>query len=407
MPTPIGPGLYNPYATSQAAAGSIPGDAATGHLKRQIGTFVDALEVQDTPVYTTLKSKAAQKTTNALKIENHIERVKPVNTTLAGGAYTAAGTSLNFGTTNIKYIQKGHVLLIESEYFWVNGDPNLTAGTAPVAFAQAGSSNANHAQNVAVSMIGTANPLNGPLAYLSPVIYGDFTWNTIQRFNGSIKLDEIAAKTPDWQEDGDKLLSWIEKESKIQKILLNKALMMGERQVGDPAVATETPPLLRGIRNWLTTNATTITGNDPLSPYHIEEVVSTIWSTYREQDYAILGSMKTKRGINRWNDMIRQTEEGETDLTIKTDTLTLQTGDYTFMVDPFMPDGELWGIQWNGFELYTFEGEDWATEDVTLESPFARQKSISATYSLMAPREPVMWRLSGFSTDLTDYIVRY
>lgn len=400
----IAPGIVNPYGTGQTANGSIPGDAATGFLKRFIGPYVDALEPQKTPVLTAIQSRAEKETATQLKIEQQTEYVRQFKTTLAGGAYTAAQTTLNFGTTNIKLLQKGMVLKIESEYFWTNADPNVGAGTISVAFAQAGSSNANHAQNVAVNIIGTANPLNGPAPYLSPAIYGDFTWNTIQRFNGSNKFDSIGNKVSDLQFDtSDKVTRWIAKEAEAQKLLLNKALMFGERQVGDLTAGSETPALMRGIQNWLTTNVTTLTGSPPLTLYDIEEATANVWSTYEDMAMTMLCSMKTKRSLNRVPNVIRRAETGEVNLNLTMDVIELETGRFEFMIDRNMPDGEIWGLNFSDMVFYTFEGEDWNTVDVETGTPFAVQKSVSGTFSLLVPKEPLMWRITGFSQDLADY----
>lgn len=403
-PTMISPGLVNPYGSSQITHGSIPGDAATGHLKRFIGPYVDALNPMATRVLDALKSRAEQKTTNQLKIEQHTDGSRVFKTTLAGGAYTATGSSLNLGTTNIKHFQKGMVLKIESEYFWTNADPNVAAGTISVAYAQAGSSNANHAQNVAVHIIGTANPLNGPAVYLSPAIYGEFAWNTIQRFNGAHTFDTIANKTPDLQYDSsNKIEEWIEKEAKSQKVLLNKACMFGQRQLGDLTPGSEIPPMMRGIQNWLTTNVTTLTGSPPLTMFDIEEETASVWAEYETMAKTIMASMNTKRAINRSLNIIRQAEAGETTFTQKVDMIELETGTFEFLVDPFMPDGEIWGVDFSGMEFYTFEGEDWTTEPVETSTPFAVKQSVSGTFSLLVPKEPLMWKITGFSTDLSDY----
>lgn len=404
MATIITPGIVNPYGSSQITHGSIPGDAATGYLKRFIGPFVEALNPMKTPVLEAIQSRAAKKTTNQLKIEQHTEASRTFRTTLAGGAYTTTGTSLNLGTTNIRLFQKGMVVKIDDEYFWTNADPNITAGTIGVAFAQAGSSNANHSQNAVVHIIGTANPLNGPAPYLSPALYGDFAWNTIQRFNGSHKFDVIANKTPDLLYDtSNKIEDWIEKEAESQKFLLNRALMFGERQVGDLTPGAEIPPLMRGIQNWLTTNVTTLTGSPPLTMYDIEEATADVWSEYQTMALTILASMNTKRAINRSLNILRRAEAGETSLSLKLDMIELETGTFEFMVDPNMPDGEIWGVDFSGMEFYTFEGEDWSTEPVETGTPFSVQQSVSGTFSLLVPKEPLMWKVNGFSTDLSDY----
>lgn len=403
MATTIGPGLLNPYYGSVTGA-TIPGDAATGHAKRLVASYVDELEPYDTPLYTAVKSKAQKKTINQYKVESHMSRARPLKTTLAGAAYTTTGTSLNFGTTNIKYLQKGMVLKIEDEIFWTTADPDLAAGTIAVAYEQAGTTNANHAQHTEVLMIGTASPLNGPAYYVSPVIYGDFNYNYIQRFLASIKMDELLRVTPDLEYESDKLLEFIETEMKNQKILCNQALVYGKRQEGTLSSGAERPPLMGGIGPMITTNVTTIGNNAPLSVYHIEEISSTVWSTYRgtfARDMWM--SLKTKRSMNRLLNPFREATVKDTEMNLTFDVVNLETGQFRCMVDPYIPDGEIWGLNLSEFAWYTYQGQDWRIDDVEDNGTLADQKGIVGVFSQLPLKEPLQWKITGFSTNLNDY----
>jgi hypothetical protein len=402
MPTVFGPGTVNPYSGSVPGA-SIPGDAATGHAKRLISSFVDELEPYDTPMLTALRSSAKKVTVNQIKIEGHIKRARPLQTTLAGGAYSTSQTSLNLGTTNIKYFQKGMVVKIDNEIFWTTADPDLAAGTIPVAFEQAGTTNAGHAQHAVVDIIGTASPLNGPEYYISPVIYGDFNFNYIQRFLASIRVDELTRKTPDLQHETDKLLDMIATEAKNQKILLNKAIIAGRRQEGSLAVGSARPPLMGGIGSYLTTNVRTITGGSPLSVFDIEEVSSNVWSTYRQMSRTMFMSMRTKRSFNRLMNPHREGTFQDTTMNLVVEKVRLETGEFSTVVDPYMPDGEIWGLDLSGFEWYTYNGMDWRTDDVEDNGTLSDQKGIVGVFSMLPVKEPLMWRITGFSTNLNDY----
>ncbi len=402
MTTYVAPGVLNPYR-SGITGGAIPGDASTGHLVRFLDEYIDYLEPWDTPYYTAIRGEGKKKTANQLKIETGIKRQRPLATIL-NNAYTSGANVLDLGTTNIGLIQRGMVIKIDSEIFWVTAEPDTTAGTVAAAGAQAGTSAANHADEAVVQIIGTATTLNAPNYFNSPVMYGDFVYNHPQRFQGQITMDEMAVVTPDVEYDGsDKLDEMIGLEAKYQKIMLDKALHLGLRQEGTLATGAARPSLMGGTLQFLTTNVTTITNSAPLSVYDVEAISATVWATYRKMARKLVMSMTTKRAWNRLINPYRQGTLTDTSLKLKFDTVELETGEFSIMLDPYMPDGEIWGLDFSGFTLYTYKDHDWQERDTKDPTTMGDSKAVVGAFSLLIPEEPLMFRITGFSTTLTDY----
>jgi hypothetical protein len=402
MTTYVGPGVVNPYR-SGVTGGSIPGDAATGHLKRLVADYIDELEPWDTPLYTEILRSARKRTVNQLKVETGIKRTRPMFVALTG-AYTATDALITVGASNAALLQRGMVFRIENERFWATADPNISAGTIAVAFAQAGTSNANHDSGTRVEIIGTATTLDGPTYYNSPTIYGDFAYNHPQRFQGQITVDEMAAVTPDWEYDGaNKLLEMISNEAKYQKIMLNKAIIHGLRQEGTLASGATRPSLMGGIPQYLTTNVRTITGNAPLSIYDIETVTGTVWSTYRRMARKLVMSYNTKISMNRLVNPYRQGTLTDNRVKLTLDEIEVETGNFTMMVDPYMPDGEIWGLDFDGFEWLTYQDHDWQVRDTKDPTTMADARAVVGAFSMLMPKEPLMFRITGFSTNPLDY----
>lgn len=401
MTTYVAPGVVNPYR-SGVSGGAIPGDAATGHLIRLVDEYVDYLEPWDTPLDTKIFGQK-KKSVNQLKIENGIKRQRPLKTIL-NNAYTSGGATVDLGTTNVALVGRGFVLKIDDEIFWTTGEPDTSAGTIAVAGAQAGTSAANHDDESVVEIIGTATTLNSPNYYNSPVMYGDFVYNHPQRFQGQITQDDMAIVTPDWEYDGnDKLLEMIGLEAKYQKILRHKALIHGLRQEGTLASGAARPSLMGGILEFLTTNVNTITNTAPLSVFDIEEVSSDVWQTYRKMARTMVGSMTTKRALNRLLNPYREGTLTDDTLNLKLDVIKLETGDFTFMVDPYMPDGELWGLDFSGFTPLVYKDHDWQVRDTKDPTTMGDSRAVVGAFSMLMPEEPLMWRITGFSTNLNAY----
>ncbi len=402
MTTYVAPGVHNPYGTG-VTGGVIPGDAATGHLVRFIDEYVDYLEPWDTPFLTAVMGSGNKKTAQQLKIETGIKRQRPLVTVL-NNAYTSGANVLDLGTTNIGLVQRGMVFKLDSEIFWATDEPDTAAGTIAAAGAQAGTSAANHADETVVQIIGTATTLNAPNYFNSPVMYGEFLYNHPQRFQGQITMDEMAVVTPDIEYDGnDKLDEMIGLEAKYQKIMLDKALHHGLRQAGTLATGAARPSLMGGVLQFLTTNVNTITGTAPLSIYDIEDISATVWSTYRKMARKLVMSMTTKRSWNRLINPYRQGTLQDNTLNLTFDTVELETGEFNVMVDPYMPDGEIWGLDFSGFNFYTYKDHAWQERDTKDPTTMGDAKAIVGAFSMTMPEEPLMFRITGFSTDLTDY----
>lgn len=405
MPTTqyVGVGTYNPYR-SGVTGGTIPGDANTGHLKRDISAFVEAMEPTETPIYSTALSKGRKRTVEQVKVESGIKHRRIFKTALSAN-HNNSTTTLTVGTTDIKLLQKHMVLRIVDatngdEIVWCTADPDLGAGTIAILRAQGGTSAAAHDSGCVVQMVGTANPLNGPDFVTSPVVYGEFINNYVQRFTAGIKLDRLARRTPDLERTGDKLVQFIQEETQNQKDLVERALIYGKPQEG--SLSSATPPLMGGIGHFLTTNTTNLAGA-PLSAFDIEEITSSIWSAYGENvPKTLIMNLKTKRILNRLLNPYREITGSDTSLDLRFQKVTLETGTFEFMVSRYLPDGEIWGINWDNFEWCTYRDGNWSVEDVP-ETGFYNQKAISGTFSLLFRSEQASFRIYGFNTDLNAY----
>ena len=405
MPTVKAPQTVNPYGTG-VTGGFIPGDAATGHLIRSVVEYAEELEPWDTPIYSEILKSAKKRTINQIKVETGIKRTRPMFVTLAGGAYSTSDAVLDVGTTNVTLLQKGMVFRVEDEIFWATGAPNTTTGKIAVAYAQAGTSNANHAQHSRVEIIGTATTLDGPAYTDAPMIYGDFAYNHPQRFQGQLTFDEMAIVTPDWEYDGaNKLLEAIGNEVKYQKIMVEKAIIHGLRQEGSLAAAAERPSLMGGIPQFLTTNVRTVTGAAPLSIYDIEEITSQVWASYRQMARKMVMSQRTKQCLNRLINPYRQGTLVDSRVKLVLDSIEIETGVYEAMVDPYMPDGEIWGLDFTGFDWLVYKDHDWQVRDTKDEGKMSDSRAVVGAFSMLMPKEPLMWRITGFSTNPLDYPV--
>jgi hypothetical protein len=70
-----------------------------------------------------------------------------------------------------------------------------------------------------------------------------------------------------------------------------------------------------------------------------------------------------------------------------------------------MPDGELWGLNFDGMTLTSYAGEGngtWHTE-VNARSGSYDWQTVVGLYGLKIEGEPAFWRVTGFDSTLGNY----
>jgi hypothetical protein len=419
MTTYIGGGqVTNPYFDS-VTGGMIPGGVDYGQhgIRVPVGKFMDELEPTATPILTAIGRGG---TVNQLKYEWGLERQQPHKVTLNANI-TNNATTLDLGTTDIKKVQKYMVFRFidptnGDELVWSNADPNLSAGTIGIVRAQggtgsvAGTTGYAHTTTTTASLeiVGLAEPVTGVDHAISPYTYGDMFWNTIQRYGGGPKMDDVARWTPNQEASGDQLLRLIRKEAVRQKILMEKNLIHGGRQTGN--VSGPQPPTFGGIRYFLGTadsNANVRTVSGLLSVYDFDEVISTVWGKYTSNvARRVLCNMKTRRILGRLLMPFKEGRLTDTSINLTFDKFTLESGEVTFFdPHPWMPDGEIWGLDFDGMELVTYAGEgngDWHV-DVNASSGSYEWRTLTGVFGFRFEGEPRCWRITGFDTDLANY----
>jgi len=398
--TTVGPGVLNPY-NSGTSGGTIVGDAATGSQKRDLGQYVDALEGYDVP---TLDAVPKRGTATQLKHEWGIKVQRPLRTTLGSSLTTGTTTmtvATGFGPNLMKYMVFKIIDATNGdEIVWADAD--RVGDTISIVRAQGGTTDpgVTHASALTVEILATAQPLTGPDHPLSPIIYGNLGFNYPQRIGDSFKIDLVANATDDYEKRADRIMNELDEVARLQKIELNKTLLRGGRQAGTPG--TPTPPMMGGIGFYLSTNTTNLSGA-ALSIFNVDDLATTVWSTYRNNvARRIWMSIGTKRILSRLFLMQRQGDWNQKSITTVLDSVEFETGKYEFVIDPYMPDGELWGIDTSGMALMPYADNDWHTQDLAVTGEYI-WKSLAGVFTFEFNKEPVCWRIYGFDTTLANY----
>lgn len=336
MTTVVNVGATTYTTDAFPASGSIPAAQVVRDLRRAAA----ALEPRDYPF---LSSVGYGPPVSQEKHEWARRAWTPLESTVATQQNAGAGvTTLVVAAGHGKYFMRYHVLKLEAEIEWVT---SVSTDTATVVRGQAGTTAAQHNVGVRVMIIGTAMPQLLDYA-LSPFSWGDQYFNYPQRFSGAVKGDRRYYATENYEIESGEHDKRVADELATQKLTLELALFYGLRQQGDPTNAAERPSLMGGLNQFIggTGGGVRKTISGDLNIFHMEEALIdadiAIGSNAPRQ---ILMNPKTKQIINRLLMPLRGNVGMDvTSAKLVWNSVTFETGDYSFMVSRNVPLGEIW-----------------------------------------------------------------
>lgn len=401
MAATYGRGSGNYFAGS---GGYIPGDAATGHVLRYIDTFVDALEPYETPFVTTIG--IGEEIDNP-KPEWGQKYQLPHRVTLDSNM-TDVATKLTVDTGEGAMLMQYLVLKIidptaGDEVVWIpttSADWD-SADVPDVTRAQGDTTAVAHTAPLTIEVIGIAEPNQVDHAE-APYAWGDFQYNRFQRFASRMTMDNLGIVTPNHEIKGDQLTARTEEESRRQKLLLEKAVIHGRRQTGNPDGSE--PDMMGGIAQFLTTNVFN-QSSAKLTVAAIEDATAEVWDRVETgMAQTMYVNMNTKRIIDRLVEPIRFTSSGPstTEYDFRLTRLKLGTGDFNFVVSRHMPDGEIWGLNPKDLKIHPYKDSRWSVRSHETQGDHSR-KSVHGVYTLLFPYEARAFRIHGFNTTIADY----
>lgn len=300
-----------------------------------------------------------------------------------------------------KYFARYMVLQLQSEIEWVTA---VSTDTLTVVRAQAGTTGAIHAVAVKVRIIGTAMPQLLDYA-LSPFSWGDQYFNYPQRFSGAVKGDRRFYATQTYEGDAHSHDQQTADELRTQKLLLEFALFRGLRQAGDPTTGAERPSLMGGMNQFIggTGGGTRNTISGDLNIYHIEEALVTAdLAIGVNAPRQILMHPKTKQIINRLYNARRETTFQNTSASLVWNSVTFETGDYSFMVSRNVPEGEIWLLNIKDLKVRPFRTLGWHERELP-NSGEARYTGVGGDFTFEAMSPKAMIVIDGWNTTLTNY----
>ncbi|HXG72840.1 MAG TPA: DUF5309 family protein [Gemmatimonadaceae bacterium] len=391
-------------------ANTTGGTRAADSVDTDIAPFMDALEERATHFLNSLSKKG---TAGQRKHEWGLRGVNPrgsvnnaVTTTTQATITVPVGHGVRF--------QQGHVLQITRasdnavEVVWVNDDPQ--PNVLSVKRAQGGTTGLAFAVDDKIAIIGIAMPQLSDFP-LAPVTRGRRFFNYCQEFSKHITMSTQNRNTSDYENpSGDWLVEDMMTLGKDIRLDLDRSLLHGRRQAGDPNQADISPAMLGGLIQFAELSGNVYNLGGAATNLAVESIDTAMIDLEeavggRNAGKLLLMSLRTKQIFNRLLNPIRYTsgvgvKANSADLTW--DSVTLETGTYKFNHMLGIPDGQIWIYDNKNLCYMPYTGLDWKEKEVPTKGNYV-WKGISGTFTFEAVGLPGFAVIKGFNTTLSDY----
>lgn len=389
-------GPLNTLSTSDDATyGAIPGDAATGHVKRYVAKFEKWLDPEETP-FTKMISRGEN--VNQRKVEWGEGRLASHQVTAGAAMSDTTGLTLTLASGHGLRIQLGHVLRADDENMGpvtsISGDIVTLAGRGI-----GGTTAATHSNSITIDIIGIAGQENSDFPEGTRV-WGDFNYNYVQRFQTYVQTDLREKVTPNWEVDTDQLAYQMMKKAKELAILREKALIFGGRAAGS---GTSTS-LMGGLLTTYITSHSTSLSSAQLTIKDLDDMAKVLWDDVGPENMGktILVSLNTKRIIDSLINSNRIAQMNTTEVDLRFNKVTLSTGTFSFTVSRYFPDGKIAFLNPSDITLHAYRGLDWHETDLPVDGDYAKT-ALSGDFTAMFRNERARGLIYSFDTTLTNY----
>jgi hypothetical protein len=390
--------------------GTIPGDASTGHLLRDLRRFVENLAPQSTPILTRIQKNrgAGSRTGNQYKIEWGSSANLP-HTSNVAEAMDASETDVSVTAGHGARFQVWDKIAMYD--LDVNGLPDVSTkeemlvtaiatDTLTVVRGRGTTTGKTFSSGAHIEILGPALP-EGQDFTVAPVVYGDFYSNYYQLWQKSAIVTFEADKTPNAEKGAGEMARQIRDKTMRLKLELEKTLLQGTKNAGN--LATPVPTEMGGIPSFIPSANTTDAADNPISPYDIETAGAALWDSVGDAGAKTLYmSMRTARYFDGLMNKYRQADMGTTSVNLQFNTFDTRVGQYRVEPTRWVPEGVIYGVNEDNLSLVFYEGMNWQEKEHATDGAY-RQRSVFGKCTLMVESPETMFAITNFSTNLGDY----
>lgn len=393
MTTIVRANLNTFNTVEDATGGTVPGDAATGHVMRMVEEFEDFLDPTETPFTSSMRKGAP---VDQRKVEWGTGALTP-NVATLNEALDTTEVDVDVNTGHGKRFQVDSIIKIDSEIMRVTG---IAVDTLTVVRARGGSTAAAHTTAATIDIIGIGGLENSDYPQ-GPMTFGDLDHNFVQRFQRYLQIDLRENVTPNWEfRDSNHMAALMARTAKEVAILREKAALMGGREAGSSTASS----LMGGLDGYIASGTTYNLSAGLLDVQDLDTALSDLWTNVGPENAAktAIMNMNAKRIVSSLINPNRRFTSDTTKATLKFESVELDAGILTFMVSRYVPAGVIYFVNMDDISLHSYKNLDWH-ERMTATQGDYEKTALAGDFTIMFKNNATRAKIHNFSTTLADY----
>ena len=418
MPSTIQRGTS--YSVPVSLGGSIPGDAATGHVQRDVARFVTDLYEQEFPFLNEMMRRGRSTRPSGLKgnqykaewgSEGFLPGFARLNGAITSGAATLAVTT-GQGVRG-QVAQRIAVYDVDAQS-GVGGNPvlpdwdtkeemritDISTDTFTVERAQAGTSARAFSDQAYIQFLSTALGEDDDFT-IGPNVFGEFYFNYYQERAIKARVTIQANNTGNWEYTEREMARKMARNGIEVKRQIDRELFQGGKQA--PNLSTGVKPMMGGFLSFVPSANTFDLADAKIGPYDVETAGVTLWESVAGKGAKrLFMNMTTARFFDGLMNKYKMAGMNDTSVDLRVMEFTTRVGTYRIEPTRNLLPGLVLGVNLDYAHLIPFEGMDWDEKDHATDGAYL-ERSIFGNHTLVVEAPETMFLLKNMNLDLNAY----
>jgi hypothetical protein len=362
----------------------------TAH-SRVISDVIQMIDPRDTPLLSRLGLDGARNkfniNLNGYKIELLEDGLDPLETTANNGT-TIGAADTSFTVTDASVFQDGHVILIDAEYLVVKS-ANLQTNEVQVYSRSYGGTNATHAEDAAIQIVGMAR-LEGDDADFGPIAEITAPYNYTSIFQKAVQVSGTLQVISQYGIE-DEFMYQANKAIPHLLRLVERAAFHGVRSAGSAAG----PRSMGGLTTFLTNNV--VDAGGAIAKAHVDNVMEEVFMDGGHPDLLVMNPRVANqlRALLDNSSFVRVSQD-ENKLGLRAiNRVVTQYGELELMMDRWCPVTEAYVLESGKVGFYTLRGFEMKELSRSGDS---MKGEVVGEFSLLVANDGAHGKITGITT---------
>lgn len=358
---------------------------------RVISDIIQMIDPRDTPLLSRIGLDGARNKfnikLNGYKIELLEDELDPLETTANNGTPIGAADT-SFTVTDASVFQDGHVILIDAEYMVVKS-ANTSTNEIEVYSRAYGGTNATHAANAAIQIVGMAR-LEGDDADFGPIMEMSAPYNYTSIFQKAVQVSGTQQVISQYGIE-DEFLYQANKAVPHLLRLVERAAFHGVRSAGSAAV----PRSMGGLGTFIADN--TLDAGGAIAKADVDSIMEEVFMDGGHPDLLVMNPRVANqlRALLDNSSFVRISQDENKVGLAAIERVITQYGELELVMDRWCPTSSAYVIDSGKLGFYTlrsFEVKELARSGDSLKG------EVVGEFSLLIANEKAHGKITGITT---------